>query len=53
MSKVFYDPMEEIYQHRDLENFRKHQMYFEALTKFIRSFRERLPTKVLFVQKNF
>jgi len=36
MSKVFYDPMKEIDQHRDLEIFRKHQMYFEALTKLIR-----------------
>jgi hypothetical protein len=37
MSKVFYDSMEEIYQHRDLETFRKHLLYFQALTKFIRS----------------
>lgn len=53
MSKVFYDPMKEIDQSRDLETFRKHVMYFEALTKFIRGLHERLPTKVLFVQKNF
>jgi len=53
MNKVFYDPMKELDQLRDLETFRKHQMYFEALTKFIRGLHERLPTKVLFVQKNF
>jgi len=41
MSKVFYDPMEEIYQHRDLETFRKYLLYFEALTKFIRTFNEK------------
>jgi len=39
MSKVFYDPMKELDQLRDLETFRKHQMYFEALTKFIRRFK--------------
>jgi len=42
--KVFYDPMEEIYQHRDLETFRKHLLYFEALTKFIRSLNGRTYT---------
>ena len=41
MSKVFYDPMEEIYQHRDLETFRKHLLYFQALTKFIRGLNEK------------
>ncbi len=35
--KVFYDPMKEIDQLRDLEIFKKHLRYFEALTKFIRS----------------
>jgi len=35
--KVYYDSMAEIYQHKDLETFRKHFMYFEAITKFIRS----------------
>lgn len=35
--KVFYDPMREIDQLRDLEIFKKHFRYFEALTKFIRS----------------
>ena len=69
--KVYYDSMKEIDEQRDLEAFRKHQMYFEALTKFIRGlqeikdipdlyideegrvYEERLPAKVLFVQKNF
>jgi hypothetical protein len=41
MSKVFYDPMKEIDQLRDLENFKKYTMYFEALTKFIRTFNEK------------
>ncbi len=41
MSKVFFNPMEEIDQLRDLETFRKHLMYFEALTKFIRGFNEK------------
>ncbi len=34
--QVFYDPMKEIDQLRDLETFKKHLMYFDALTKFIR-----------------
>jgi len=36
MSKVFYEPMKEIDQLRDLETFKKHLIYFEAFTKFIR-----------------
>jgi len=34
--KVFYNPMKEIDELRDLETFRKHLKYFQALTKFIR-----------------
>ena len=36
MSKVFYEPMKEIDQLRDFETFKKHLIYFEALTRFIR-----------------
>ena len=35
--EVFYNPMKEIDQLRDLEIFKKHLMYFDALTKFISS----------------
>ena len=34
---VFIDPMKEIDDERDLDNFKNYLMYFEALTKFIRS----------------
>ena len=36
-SKVYYDPMYEIDQARDLDNFKKLYKYFDAITKFIRS----------------
>jgi hypothetical protein len=37
MSKVFYNPMKEIDDARDLDNFKKYLIYFDILTKFIRS----------------
>ena len=35
--EVFYNPMKEIDQLRDLEVLKNHLMYFDARTKFIRS----------------
>ena len=35
--KVFYDPMKQIDEARDLDTFRKYCEYFDMLTKFIRS----------------
>ena len=35
--KIFDDQMKEIDQAKDLDNFKNYLMYFEALTKFIRS----------------
>ena len=37
MSKVFYNPMKEIDDASDLDNFKKYLIYFDILTKFIRS----------------
>ena len=35
--KVYFDPMAEIEQARDLNNFKKLYKCFDAITKFIRS----------------
>ena len=35
--KVFYDPMKQIDEARDLDTFRKYYEYFDMITKFIRS----------------
>jgi len=39
--KVFYDPMKQIDNERDLDNFKKYLIYFDILTKFIRSLNAR------------